>query len=92
MMTTERLISFLSRGTAESSSRLIGYRGSMVMLIVLSALCATVCYQGMEKHPVDNGLLTAFTLVCGIVAALIREIFKLKSAGPTETTKTEGQP
>ena len=78
-MRTETLLKFLSGGTAESSSRLIGYRGAMVQLVVLCGLCAVICYQGMTFHAIDNGLLVAFTTVSGIVAVLVREISKLKS-------------
>ena len=53
-----------------SSRRLVSYRSAMVLLIVLCSLTAVVCYQGMNFKPVDNGLLTALTLVAGIAATL----------------------
>jgi hypothetical protein len=65
-----------------SSRRLVSYRSAMVILIVLCALTATACYQGMNMHPVDNGLLTALTFVAGIAAALAREIRRTASEAP----------
>ena len=55
----------------------------MVLLVVTCGLASAVIYQAMEMHPVDNGLLTALTLVVGIVAALAQQIYKKPEDSPT---------
>jgi len=83
-MNADRLIRFLSEGTTESSRRLIAYKCAMVLLIIDAALAAVICYQGMNFHPVDNGLLTAFGALNLIIAGLAREIFHRKQENQTD--------
>lgn len=95
-MNAERMIRFLSEGTTESSRRLIAYRCAMILLVVTCSLAAVVCYQGMEMHPVDNGLLTALSAIVLIIAGLAREIYHRKAenvgvAAPPATIMPEGQ-
>lgn len=78
----DRITRYLSHGTPESSRKLIAYRCAMILLIVTCALTATVCYQGMELHPVDNGLLTCLTFALGIDATLAKFIFYKKTDEP----------
>jgi hypothetical protein len=75
-----------------SSRRLIAYRASMVLLIVLAALTSVVCYQGMTYHPIDNGLLTTLTFVAGIAAALAREIRRTSNEPTKPGTENEAKP
>lgn len=88
--TGDRITRFLSWGTPESSRRLIAYRSSMILLVIACALTAVVCWQGMELHPVDNGLLTALTFIIGIIAALAQQIYRKPDAQAIPRTPHEG--
>ena len=89
-MKAEQLARYLSAGTTESSRRLIAYRCAMMLLIIACALVAVVCYQGMQLHPVDNGLLTALTFIVGIIAALAREIYHRNDVGAAAPPAASG--
>jgi hypothetical protein len=78
--TASRIDRYLSTGFPESSRRLIAYRCAMILLVIACSLTAVICYQGMVLHPVDNGLLTALTLVVGIVAALAQQVYRKQDA------------
>lgn len=81
----------LDRYLKGSSRRLIAYRAAMVLLVVLCALTAVVCWQGMNFRAADNGILTAMTFIGGIVAALAREIRRTTNETKSGTENQGGQ-
>lgn len=86
-MRADQIIKFLSRGTSESSKRLIAFRSAMTLLAGWIAMTSVVGYQGIRCKAVDNGLLTAWTFLAGIIAALAREIYRK----PEDEGGTEGK-
>lgn len=95
-MNKEDLVKFLSQGTPESSKRLIAYHAARILMVCQIVLTIVIAWQGLFLkvvadgvmfHPVDNGLLTAWTLGAGILAALAQQIYK-----KTDDAPRDGQP
>lgn len=89
-MKPAELARYLSHGTPESSKRLIAYQASRVLMFCQVCLTIAILWQafflkvvegGALFHPVDNGLLGAWTLGAGILAALAREIYRKPEGG-----------
>lgn len=89
------IVKFLSSGTSESSKRLIAYRCAMVLLVIACSLTAVICYQGMQLHAVDNGLLVALSSIVLIIAGLAQQIYRKPEDAhdaPEPSPATGGQP
>lgn len=70
------LRSTLSRGTADSSKRLIAFVSASVLCASVLAIVEAMSYQAHRQWAVDGTLVAALTLVAGFVAALAREIYR----------------
>lgn len=79
------LAKYLSHGTPESSKRLIAYLATRILMFCHVCLTIAILWQalflkivpgGVIFHPVDNGLLTAWTVGAGILAALAQQIYR----------------
>lgn len=89
-MRPDTLIKFLSSGTPESSKRLIAFHAARVLMMCQVVLTIVIAWQGLFLkvmdggvlfHSVDAGLLTAWTLGAGILAALAQQIYKKPEDG-----------
>ena len=70
------IVRFLSRGTPESSKRLIATVCAAVLCGLSIALVEALSYQAHKNLPVSAAVAAAFGAVVGFIAALAREIFR----------------
>ena len=70
------LTSYLSKGTPESSKRLIAFISAIVLCVVAVGLAEAISFQAHRHWSIDAALVTALTFVVGFVAALAREIYR----------------
>lgn len=68
--------SALSRGTGDSSKRLIAFIAASVLCASVLIIVEAMSYQAHRQWSVDGALVAGLTLVAGFVAALAREIYR----------------
>jgi hypothetical protein len=61
---------YLSRGTPESSKRLIAFVAAVVLCLSVIVLVESIAYQAHRNWAIDNALSASLIFVGGIVAGL----------------------
>jgi hypothetical protein len=87
--TASTIVRFLSRGTPESSRRLVATLCAAVLCGLSISLAEALSYQAHRNWPVSAAVATAFGAVVGFIAALAREIFRTPEKPESATDPNE---